>query len=53
METLLGLDFPARDTAFWLRSLAQTLIKVGDYAGSQQILKEAKKMSGRQFMRLK
>jgi curved DNA-binding protein CbpA len=53
METLLGLDFPARDTAFWLRSLAQTLLKIGDYAGSQQVIKEAKKMSGKQFMRLK
>ena len=51
METLLDLGFPARDTAFWLRSLAQTLLKIGDYAGSQQVLKEAKKMGGRQYTR--
>jgi curved DNA-binding protein CbpA len=53
METLLGLDFPARDTVFWMRSLAQTLLKIGDYAGSRQVLKETKKMGGKQFMRLK
>jgi curved DNA-binding protein CbpA len=52
METLLDLGFPARDTAFWLRSLAQTLQKIGDHAGSMQVLKEAKKMSGKQYMRI-
>jgi curved DNA-binding protein CbpA len=51
METLLDLGFPARDTAFWLRSLAQTLLKIGDRAGSRQVLNEAKKMGGKQFMR--
>jgi len=51
METLLDLGFPARDTAFWLRSLAHTLLKIGDRAGSQQVLNEAKKMGGRQYMR--
>jgi Holliday junction resolvasome RuvABC DNA-binding subunit len=51
METLLDLGFSARDTAYWLRSLAQTLHKIGDKAGSQQVLKEAKKMSGRQYTR--
>jgi len=51
METLLDLGFSARDTAYWLRSLAQTLYKIGDKAGSQQVLKEAKKMGGRQYTR--
>ena len=51
METLLDLGFSARDTAYWLRSLAQTLHKIGDRAGSQQVLKEAKKMGGRQYTR--
>jgi len=43
METLLGLGFPARDTAFWMKSLAQALLKIGDRAGSMQVLREAKK----------
>jgi len=51
METMLDLGFPAGDTAFWLRSLAQTLLKIGDHAGSRQVLNEAKKISGRQYMR--
>jgi len=50
METLMELGFSARDTTYWLRSLAQTLQKIGDRAGSQQVLKEAKKMGGRQYM---
>jgi curved DNA-binding protein CbpA len=53
METLLDLGFPAKDTAFWLRSLAQTLLKIVDQAGSRQVLNEAKKMTGKQFMRFK
>jgi len=53
METLMDLGFSARDTAFWLRSLAQTLLKIGDSAGSRQALNEAKKMSGKQHMRYK
>jgi curved DNA-binding protein CbpA len=51
METLLDLGFSARDTAFWLRSLAQTLLKIGDKAGSRQVLNEAKNMGGRQYTR--
>jgi curved DNA-binding protein CbpA len=51
METMLDLGFPARDTAFWLRSLAQTLLKIGDHAGSRQVLNEAKKMTGKRYMR--
>jgi curved DNA-binding protein CbpA len=44
METLLELGFPARDTAFWMKCLAQTLLKIGDSAGSRQVLSEAKKL---------
>ncbi|MDR2922411.1 MAG: DnaJ domain-containing protein [Treponema sp.] len=47
METLLELGFSAGDTAFWLRSLAQTLLKIGDLAGSRQVLREAKKLDGK------
>ena len=43
METLLDLGFPAKDTAFWMKSLAQTLLKIGDHAGSMRVLREAKK----------
>jgi curved DNA-binding protein CbpA len=53
METLLDLGFSARDTAFWMRSLAQTLFKIGDYAGSRQVLTEANKMRSKKYMRLK
>jgi len=53
MEALLDLGFPAGDTAFWLRSLARTLHKIGDHAGSAQVLNEAKKITGRQSMRIK
>jgi curved DNA-binding protein CbpA len=53
METLMDLGFSTRDTAFWLRSLAQTLLKIGDHAGSRQVLNEAKKMIGKQHMRSK
>jgi len=45
METLLGLDFPARDTNYWLRSLAQTLYTLGDHAGAEQIIRESRKQS--------
>ena len=47
METLLTLGFSARDTAYWLRSLSQTLLKIGDEAGSKQVLQEAKKLDGK------
>jgi curved DNA-binding protein CbpA len=53
METLMDLGFSARDTAFWLRSLAQTLLKIGDRAGSRQVLNEVKRMTGKQPMRFK
>jgi hypothetical protein len=47
METLLGLGFPARDTNFWLRSLAQTLHTLGDHAGAEQIMRISKKQRAR------
>jgi curved DNA-binding protein CbpA len=41
MQTLLALDFPARDEAAWTRSLVQALIALGDHAGAEQIAREA------------
>ncbi|MCL2190730.1 MAG: J domain-containing protein [Treponema sp.] len=41
METLLALGFPARDERFWMSSLAQTLLALGDQAGAEQIKREA------------
>jgi hypothetical protein len=46
METLLSIDFPARDTAFWMRSLAQTLSKLGDHTGARQVMREVEKLNG-------
>jgi len=43
MELLLGLGFPARDEAYWLRSLAQGLFAVGDRAGAEQIMRSINK----------
>jgi hypothetical protein len=43
METLLDLGFPARDTSFWMRSLAKTLHALGDHVGAEQIIRETKK----------
>jgi curved DNA-binding protein CbpA len=40
MEALLNLGFPARDTRFWLRSLAKGLRALGDHAGAEQIMRE-------------
>jgi curved DNA-binding protein CbpA len=40
MEALLDLGFSARDTRFWLRSLAQGLHALGDHAGAEQIMRE-------------
>ena len=46
METLLGLGFPPRDEALWLRALAQGLIALGDRAGAEQIMRESNKRGG-------
>jgi len=43
METLLGLDFPVRDTNYWLRSLAQGLYALGDRVAAEQIMRASKK----------
>jgi curved DNA-binding protein CbpA len=43
METLLDLGFPARDTSFWMRSLAQTLDSLGDHIGAEQIIRKTNK----------
>jgi curved DNA-binding protein CbpA len=40
MSALLDLGFSARDTRFWLRSLAQGLRALGDHAGAEQIMRE-------------
>ena len=44
LETLLKLDFPVRDNRSWMRSLAQTLSALGDYATAEDILRVAKKL---------
>jgi len=41
LETLLALDFPAKDERFWMKSLAATLLELGDHAGAEQIKREA------------
>ncbi|MDR2517558.1 MAG: DnaJ domain-containing protein [Spirochaetaceae bacterium] len=41
MEALLELGFPARDEARWLRSMAEALVKLGDLAGAEAVLREA------------
>jgi tetratricopeptide (TPR) repeat protein len=43
METLVGLGFPARDEARWLRSMAETLLALGDRPGAEQMIREALK----------
>jgi curved DNA-binding protein CbpA len=43
LETLLSLGFPARDEARWMRSMAETLLALGDQPGSEQIFREAVK----------
>ncbi|MDR1636636.1 MAG: J domain-containing protein [Treponema sp.] len=43
METLLGLGFSPRDEARWMRSMAETLLKMGDALGAEPIMREALK----------
>jgi curved DNA-binding protein CbpA len=40
MELLLNLGFSARDTRFWLNSLAKGLHALGDHAGAEQIMRK-------------
>jgi hypothetical protein len=43
METLLTLGFPARDDARWMRSMAETLLALGDETGARLVMREAVK----------
>jgi hypothetical protein len=43
METMLGLGFPARDEARWMRSMAEALRALGDTTAAEQVLREAQK----------
>lgn len=47
METLLGLGFPPRDEARWMRSMAETLFQLGEMHTAQGILREALKRDPR------
>ena len=46
METLLTLGFPVRDERFWMKSLSQALVALGDHAGAEQIRRAAAKSGG-------
>ncbi|QQO11235.1 J domain-containing protein [Breznakiella homolactica] len=41
METLLELGFPRRDEARWMRSMAETLVKMGESGAARAVLQEA------------
>ncbi|MDR0876621.1 MAG: DnaJ domain-containing protein [Treponema sp.] len=43
METLLGLGFPSHDEARWMRSLAETLLALGNADAAKAIIREALK----------
>ncbi|MDR0450968.1 MAG: J domain-containing protein [Treponema sp.] len=43
LETLLGLGFPPRDEARWMRSMAETLLRMGDAAAAEPLMREALK----------
>lgn len=43
METLLTLGFSARDEARWMRSMAETLLALGDETGARLVMREAVK----------
>jgi curved DNA-binding protein CbpA len=43
METLLGLGFSTRDEARWMRSMAETLLRMGDAVAAEPIMREALK----------
>jgi curved DNA-binding protein CbpA len=43
LETLLGLGFPPRDEARWMRSLAEVLLRMGDTAAAESMIREALK----------
>lgn len=41
MENLLGLGFSSRDEARWLRSMAESLVKLGEFASARGAFQEA------------
>jgi curved DNA-binding protein CbpA len=41
LRTLIGLGFPRRDEARWLRSLAETLARMGEREAAGEVLREA------------
>jgi tetratricopeptide (TPR) repeat protein len=41
MEALLGLQFPPKDEARWLRAMAETLVRMGDLNTAQRVFREA------------
>ncbi|MDR2185091.1 MAG: DnaJ domain-containing protein [Treponema sp.] len=43
MENLLGLGFSPKDEARWMRSLAETLLKLGELNGAETVFREALK----------
>jgi curved DNA-binding protein CbpA len=43
METLLELGFSSRDEARWMRSLAETLVQLGDITAARRVFREALK----------
>jgi tetratricopeptide (TPR) repeat protein len=43
MEDLLDLGFPPKDEARWMRSLAETLLKLGEFNGAGTVFNEALK----------
>ena len=43
MEALLDLGFPPREEARWMRSIAETLIRLGELGGAEKVFREALK----------
>jgi len=43
LEAMLGLGFSPRDEARWLRSIAETLVRIGDLCGAEKAFREALK----------
>jgi curved DNA-binding protein CbpA len=41
METLLELGFPPKDEARWLRSMAETLMRLGELKGAEAVFRDA------------
>jgi hypothetical protein len=41
MEILLGLGFPPRDEARWMRSMAEALLGLGDHTAARAVIAEA------------